>query len=99
MYTDFLPILTSIAAIMGYTSDYATYMLYIRLRIISSSYHAQVLDISSNSELAYFPGVHSKARLFRSEGGVRDMQVMPGGHLYSCGGDGAIRFRSLSGVH
>lgn len=56
----------------------------------------KVLDLASDLELASFTATHSKARMFRSEGGVRDMYVLPGGKLFSCGGDGCIKSRMVN---
>ena len=56
----------------------------------------QVIDSSNLTELAHFPGQHSKSRLFRhGEGGVMDLDIMPGGKIYSCGADGSIKCQTL----
>lgn len=56
----------------------------------------KVIDSLTLTELAHFPGQHSKSRLFRhGEGGVTDLDVMPGGKLYSCGADGSIKCQTL----
>lgn len=56
----------------------------------------QVLDLNTISELASFTGEHARSRLFRSEGGVTDLSIMPHGKLYSCGADGTIKSRTLN---
>lgn len=67
----------------------------VRYRLHTHLY-LQVIDSSTLSELAHFPGQHSKSRLFRhGEGGVADLDIMPGGKLYSCGADGSIKCQTL----
>jgi len=56
----------------------------------------QVLDLNTITELASFTGEHARSRLFRSEGGVTDLSIMPHGKLYSCGADGTIKSRTLN---
>jgi len=57
---------------------------------------SQILDSGSFEELASFPGVHAKSRLFRqAESGVADMAILPGGRLYSCGGDGSVKCQTV----
>ena len=65
-------------------------------RTKSYSCWLQVIDSSTLAELAHFPGQHSKARLFRhGEGGVADLDIMPGGKIYSCGADGSVKCQTL----
>ena len=57
---------------------------------------SQVLDSNSFEELASYPGLHAKSRLFRqTEGGVTDLGILPGGRLYSCGADGSVKCQTV----
>ena len=57
---------------------------------------SQVLDSNSFEELASYPGLHAKSRLFRqTEGGVTDLGILPGGRLYSCGADGSVNVKLI----
>ena len=49
------------------------------------------------NEIATFGGEHAKSRLFRSEAGVTNVCISPGGKLYSCGADGTIKCRTMPG--
>lgn len=57
----------------------------------------QVIDSSTLDEIATYPMMHSKSRLFRhSETGVTGLDILPGGKLFSCGVDGTVKCRTIT---
>ncbi|XP_064390397.1 dmX-like protein 2 isoform X2 [Halichondria panicea] len=56
----------------------------------------KVLDSNSFEELASYPGLHAKSRLFRqTEGGITDLGILPGGRLYSCDADSSVKCQTV----
>ena len=57
----------------------------------------QVIDSSTLDEIATYPMMHTKSRLFRhSETGVTGLDILPGGKLFSCGVDGTVKCRTIT---
>ena len=60
--------------------------------------HRQVWGLDVHQLLYSFPGEHSKSTFFKNVGsssGVTQVSVGPDHQLFSCGGDGSMKFRQL----
>ncbi|XP_022097370.1 dmX-like protein 2 isoform X2 [Acanthaster planci] len=56
----------------------------------------KVWCLSVHSLLHFYPGQHPRGNFFRQSGnGVLQLAILPSSHLYSCGGDGTMKWRSL----
>lgn len=52
--------------------------------------------MSSHDELGTFNGMHTRSGIFKTAGiGVTKLVLLPQGQLFSSGGDGTIKFRTL----
>ena len=56
----------------------------------------QVWGLTVHNLVYAFTGEHVKGSLFRNAGsGVSQVYFSPDGHLFSCGGDGSLRVRTI----
>ncbi|XP_038079441.1 dmX-like protein 2 isoform X2 [Patiria miniata] len=56
----------------------------------------KVWCLSVHSLLHFYPGQHPRGNFFRQSGnGVLQLSILPSSHLYSCGGDGTMKWRAL----
>ncbi|XP_033633785.1 dmX-like protein 2 isoform X2 [Asterias rubens] len=56
----------------------------------------KVWCLSIHSLLHFYPGQHPRGNFFRQSGnGVLQLSILPSSHLYSCGADGTMKWRSL----
>ncbi|EDV26441.1 uncharacterized protein TRIADDRAFT_54433 [Trichoplax adhaerens] len=62
----------------------------------SSDGDIKVWNMSSHDELGKFNGIHTRSGIFKTAGiGVTKLVLLPHGQLFSSGGDGTIKFRTL----
>ena len=62
----------------------------------------QVWNLSAHEELLSFPGEHGKSnyQLIKiGTQGVPRISIKSGGQMFSCGGDGTLKWRQLSLKH